>query len=231
MSEPTDRISRLTGMRRMIATKMQRSLRETAQLSYHAEAEASELVRARTAWRQTGARVSYEDLLIAVIVRALRKHPTLNAVADGDQAKIMDAIHVSVAIALPNGLVAPALFDAHALTVPQIAAARQDLIARARAGKLTVREMTGGTFGVSNLGASRVRFFTPILNYPQIAIVGVGQLAQRPWVADDGSVVARPVIALSLTTDHRFIDGEPSAAFLTTLCRLIEGVGEGVPQP
>ena len=138
---------------------------------------------------------------------------------------------MSVAIALPNGLVAPAIFDVHAMSVPEIAAARQDLIARARAAKLTVRELTGGTFTVSNLGASRVRFFTPILNYPQVAIVGLGQIAQRPWVCDDGTVAARPVIALSLTSDHRFIDGEPSAAFLTTLCRLIEGVGGRVPVP
>jgi len=231
MDNASSRSLRLSGMRRMIADKMQQSLRETAQVSYHAEADASELVAARNAWREAGTRVGYEDLIIAALIRALRKHPEFNAVANGAEAKISEALHVSIAIALPNGLVAPAIFDAQTKSQPEILAARQDLVTRARTGKLTIKEMTGGTFTVTNLGISRVRFFTPIINHPQLAILGLGPIAPRPWVGADGTLVVRPVLALSLTTDHRFIDGEPSGAFLTTLCEILEAPGAGAPPP
>lgn len=213
----------LRGMRGMIADKLQKSLLESAQVTHHAECDASVLVAWKERLRESGETVSIEDLLIFHTVAALRAHPTLNGTLRDREIHPSKAIHISVAIALPgNLLVAPAIFDADGKSPGEIALARRDLIERAKSNRLSVTEMTCGSFTISNLGLSRVRFFTPILNTPQIGILGVGQLAPRPWASADGEFAVRPVMGLSLTFDHRAVDGAPAAAFLTTLCMMIE---------
>ena len=221
-SEPENDAIRLTAVRRMIAEKMHSSLQTSAQLSYHADVDATTLVHARAAWRERGIGVGYDDLLAKVIADVVPKHPQFNAIIDGDEAKFEARVHVSVAIALPGALVAPAIFDVQQKSIPEILTARQDLIERARLAKLTIAELTGGTITLSNLGQSRVRHFTPILNAPQMAILGFGQIAPRPWVDVAGQLCVRPVMGVSLTTDHRFVDGEPSAQFLTDVCERLE---------
>ena len=220
--EPGNDSIRLTAVRRMIAEKMHASLQSSAQLSYHADVDATALVQARTAWRERGVGVGYDDLLAKVVAAVVVSHPQFNAIIDGDTARFGSRVHVSVAIAMPGALVAPAIFDVGDKSVPEILQARQDLIERARLGKLTIAEMTGGTITLSNLGQSRVRHFTPILNAPQMAILGFGQIALRPWVDASGQLCVRPVMGVSLTTDHRFVDGEPSAKFLTDVCERLE---------
>jgi len=214
---------KLSAMRSMIARKMVESLQNAAQISYHAELDARALVAARSAWRAKNPRISYEDIIIEVLVGVLRDHPLFNATFGNSELQVSDAVHVSVAIALPNALVAPAVFDAQSKSLAEIADARSDLVARARLNKLTLSEMTEGTITISNMGLSRTRFFTPILNVPQIAIIGLGQIVARPWVSDDQLIIA-PVMGLSLTTDHRILDGQPSGAFLTSLCEALESV-------
>lgn len=213
---------KLAGIRGMIARKMLESVQTTAQLSFFADVDASALVGARAAWKAAGARVGYEDLIVAALARVLPAFPLFNALeADGVVTPSAE-INVGVAIALPDALVAPAIFDCGGKSLPEIAAARADLIERAPRNKLTVREMSGGTINISNLGLTRVRHFTPILNRPMTAIVGLGQIADRPWVVD-GALVVRPVLGLSLTVDHRVIDGAPAGEFLTALAEAIEG--------
>lgn len=212
----------LKGVRGLIAKKMCDSLAQTAQLSYFVDVDATATIEARSRWQQAGHAVGPEDLLISVLVRALAEHPELNARATATEAIVSPEIHCSVAISIASGLVAPTIFNAEQRSVPGIAAARKDLVERARAGKLTVPEMTGGTITISNVGATRVRQFTPILNIPQIAILGFGRADPRPWVAADGSLCVRPVLPVSFTADHRFIDGTPAAAFLTTFVELLE---------
>ena len=136
---------------------------------------------------------------------------------------LSERIDLCVAIALPgNLLAAPAIFDAGGMSVAELRAARQDLSARAKANKLSVAEMTGGTFTVSNLGLSRVEQFTPILNTPQIGILGVGRIVETAVRGPEG-VAFRPFTGLSLTFDHRAIDGAPAADALSDLCSEIEG--------
>jgi pyruvate dehydrogenase E2 component (dihydrolipoamide acetyltransferase) len=136
------------------------------------------------------------------------------------------AVHLGVAIALPgNLLVAPAIFNAGAMDLQARVAARRDLAERARTNRLTVPEMTGGTFTVSNLGLSRVRYFTPILNTPQIAILGIGRMQEVACRGEDDRIIWRTSMGLSLTFDHQAVDGAPAAAFLSDLCASIEEAG------
>lgn len=213
----------LRGARGMIAEAMHRSLADTAQLTHMAECDAGNLFAAKATLAAKGTDVSIQDLIILATLRALSRHPAMNGRVEGKEIRLSRAVHMGIAIALADDtLVAPALFDADRKSLAELASARQELVARARAGKLTVKEMTGGTFTVTNLGLSRVRFFTPILNPPQIAILGFGEAALRPWASADGKIAARPIMGLSLTFDHRGVNGLPAAQFLTDLCGSID---------
>jgi len=214
---------KLSAVRSMIARKMHESLQSTAQVTYHAEVDARALVAARAGWRTVHPRISYEDLTIGVLARLVSQYPIFNGAFLNGELRLSHAVHVSIAIALPDALVAPAVFDCESRTLAEIASARVDLVARAHSNKLSMREMTGGTITISNMGVSRTRFFTPILNAPQIAILGLGQIAPRPWIVD-GQLAVAPVMGLSLTTDHRIVDGSPSGEFLTALCKELESV-------
>lgn len=209
----TDRL-RFTGIRGVIARRMLESVQTTAQLSFFADADARMLGRARDAWKSAGQKVGYEDLVIAALARILPAFPLFNAhETDAGVVPQLD-INVGVAIALPGALVVPCVFDCAGKTLPEIAAERASLVERAPINKLTVKEMSGGTISVSNLGLTRVRHFTPVLNRPQTTIVGLGR------IGGDG------MMGISLTVDHRAIDGQPAGAFLTALCEALEG-----PQP
>lgn len=213
----------------MIADKMMQSLAQTAQLTHHAECDMSRLLKRKERLAEQGMRVSVEDLVIEMVAATLVQHPGLNGTLEGRELRLSSSIHMSVAIALPGDLlVAPTIFNAHQLDASALAEARGDLVRRANANKLTVKEMTGGTFTISNLGRSRVKFFTPILNIPQVAILGIGETASQLRLGEQGTVETRPVAGLSLTFDHRAIDGGPAADFLSALCAAIE---TAEPQP
>lgn len=213
----------LRGARGMIADKMVTSLRDAAQLTHHARADVSALLAAKEALAQDDVKASVEDLMMAAVVRVLNRHPDINGVVRDRTVHLSERIDLCVAIALPgNLLAAPAIFDAGSKSVAELRAARQDLAARAKTNKLSVAEMTGGTFTVSNLGLTRVEQFTPILNTPQIGILGVGRVVETA-IRGNGGVEFRPFTGLSLTFDHRAIDGAPAADFLSDLCGEIEG--------
>ncbi len=218
-----DRTIPLKGMKGMIAGKMLESVTTSAQLTHHAECDATRLLESKLQFAERGFKVSVEDIAIDALISTLRRHPHLNGTLENNTIHLPASINISCAIALPNDLlVAPAILDAGRMAFSERAAARRDLTERARANKLSVKEMTAGTFTVSNIGLSRVRFFTPILNIPQLAILGIGELAFRPWVVDGVRVEVRPVMGLSLTFDHRAVNGAPAAIFLTDLCQAIE---------
>lgn len=221
--ENEDRIVKLHGIRAMIAQKMRASLGETAQLTHHADCFADALLARKAALQAQGIRASVEDLILDAVVATLARHPDMNGTLKEGALHLSAAIHLGIAIALPgNLLVAPAIFDAQAMTLTQRIAARRDLSARARTNKLSVPEMTRGTFTVSNLGLSRVRYFTPILNTPQIAILGIGCMVPTACRDDADGLVWRTAMGLSLTFDHQAVDGAPAAAFLSDLCEVIE---------
>lgn len=213
----------LKGMRGMIADAMVKSLATAAQLTHHGSADATALLAEKTRLADAGTKASIEDLLMLAVVRALRKHPGANGRVKGRDVHLHESIDLSVAIALPGSLlVAPAIFGADEMDVGALREARQDLAARAKVNKLSVTEMTGGTFTISNLGLTRVEHFTPILNAGQICVLGVGRLADRAVRGADGGIDLRPHVGLSLTFDHRALDGAPAGDLLTTICEEIE---------
>nr|WMD00167.1 2-oxo acid dehydrogenase subunit E2 [Aminobacter niigataensis] len=187
----------------MIADKMLRSLSEAAQLTHHADCRADALMARKAALAEAGIKVSVEDLILDRVVATLLNHTDLNGTLKGREVHLSGAVHLSIAMALPgNLLVAPAIFNSETLTLEERSVARKDLADRARNNKLTVPEMTGGTFTVSNLGLSRVRYFTPILNTPQIGILGIGRIDEVACPDGKGGMEFRPVMGLSLTFDH-----------------------------
>lgn len=220
---PPPRVVPLRGMRGMIASKMLQSLQSSAQLTHHASARLDALQALRERCKAHGRTApSVQDLLLRLVVQTLADFPALNATLEENRITEHQAVHLGLAIPLPGDLlVAPALFDAQALTLGELPEARRVLVARAQAGKLSVGELTGATFTVSNLGRSRVHHFTPILNVPQVAILGIGGVETRAVPVSDGWR-AVDVIGLSLTFDHRAVNGAPAAAFLDVLCERIE---------
>ena len=212
----------VSGMRRTIAERMHRSLQSTAQLTMTTQADVTELTRVRSAAADG---ISHTDLLVRACALALAEHPGLNAVMTGSEIRRYRAAHIGIAVAVPDGLVVPVLRDAGTLTLAQIARATKDLVARAREGRLAPADLDGGTFTITSLGGYGIDSFTPILNPPQVAILGVGRIAEQPG-RRDGQLDWRQVMTLSLTVDHRAVDGVPAAAFLQDLAgRLADPAG------
>lgn len=213
----------LRGVRGMIADNMRKSLDEAAQLSHHADCDATALFETKARLAEQGIKVSIEDLIAQALISTLARHPDVNGRVEGREIQLNPAVHLSFAMTLPgNLLVAPTLFNADSQSLMERSDARRALQTRARSGKLSVPEMTGGTFTISNLGLSRVRHFTPIVNLPQIAILGIGETRLKPWVMPEGQISVRRIMGLSLSFDHRALDGGPAGAFLSDLCDQIE---------
>ncbi|WP_424980678.1 2-oxo acid dehydrogenase subunit E2 [Leisingera sp. S232] len=219
---PEPKVVPLRGARAMIADKMVASLQTAAQLTHHARVDMTALLAAKARYKSEGIALSVEDLLMDAVVQTLKSHPDINGTVQDREVHLSQAIDLGIAIALPgNLLAAPAIFGAGDMDLQELRAARRDLSERARTNKLTVPEMTRGTFTVSNLGLSRVEQFTPIINTPQIAILGVGRTVETA-VRDGDEIAWKSFTGLSLTFDHRAIDGAPAADFLTGLCQTIE---------
>jgi len=161
------------------------------------------------------------DLLTRLVGVALVRHRAVNATFTGEEIHRHPGAHVGIAVAAPNGLVVPVIRDADRRSVQEIARSRADLVGRAREGKLTLQDMEGGTFTISNLGMFGVEQFVAVINPPQVAILAVGAVKQAPVVVD-GEVDVAPLMHVTLTCDHRAIDGADGAEFLRTLVALVE---------
>ena len=161
------------------------------------------------------------DLLTRIVGVALVRHRAVNATFNGDEIHRHPGAHVGIAVAAPNGLMVPVIRDADRRSVQEIARARADLVGRARDGKLTLQDLEGGTFTISNLGMFGVEQFVAVLNPPQVAILAVGAVKETPVVVD-GEVDVAPLMQVTLTCDHRAIDGADGAEFLRTLVALVE---------
>ncbi len=214
----------LKGVRGAIGRKMQESLRAHAQLTYTATVDATALVSARQLLRNKGSNAGIEDLLIQAVAHVLIEHPEHNGWVEDGIAHLASSVHMGVAVATSGALMVPVVRDVNNSTLEQIANARRALVAKARAGSLGVKDMTGGTFTLSNLGQSRVEHFTPIINTPQIAILGVGCIVQRPYLQSGGGLGTRPELGLSLTVDHSVVDGSPSSGLITHLVESLESL-------
>jgi len=170
------------------------------------------------------ARPTYSDILTKVCAVALLRHPALNAHYVDGEIRRFPTVNVGMAVAIPDGLVVPVLRGVEAQTVPALAAARQELVARTRAGELTPADVDGGTFTISNLGMYGVERFFAVLNPPQVAILAAGAIGDHP-VVEAGEVVVRPRMEMTLSCDHRAVDGATASEFLRTVRELLEEPG------
>jgi pyruvate dehydrogenase E2 component (dihydrolipoamide acetyltransferase) len=216
----------LSPVRRLIAERMSTSAHTSAPVTLTAEADATELVHIRKRMAQDGAPIlpSYTDFLILLVAQVLMEHPMLNARFEGDSILQPKDVHMGIAVDTERGLLTPVLRKAQVKSLRQIARESSALIERARLGHLTLDEQQGGTFTLTNLGMYEIDAFTPILHLPQTAILGLGRVHPKPVVVDPESeqVAVRHMLFLSLTFDHRLVDGAPAARFLQVVKSLVE---------
>ena len=217
---PPAKVIPFIGMRQAIAERMTQSLQTMAQVTITTEIDATELVRMREQLKGEFD-LTYTDMVVKAAAIALKKHPLLNSTLIGDEIHLLDEVHIGVAVALEGGLIVPVVRDADKKSLKEIAAETRRLAEGARAGTLTVDEVTGSTFTVTNLGMYGVDVFTPIINPPEVAILGVGRIVEKPSF-QQGQIVPRAMMHLSLTFDHRIVDGAPAAEFLRTVKELLE---------
>jgi pyruvate dehydrogenase E2 component (dihydrolipoamide acetyltransferase) len=215
----------LTSLRRTVARRMTEAWTAPAfQIVMSADMNRAQDLRARLVERHPDERPTVTDVLTKVCAVALMRHREVNALYAGDAIELHPAANVGIAVATERGLLVPVIPGCEALTVAQIAAARADLVGRAREGKLQAADLEGGTFTISNLGMYGVEQFVAVLNPPQAAILAVGAIEERA-VAHDGQLVARSMMTMTLTCDHRTIDGATAADFLRTVKEFLEEPG------
>jgi pyruvate dehydrogenase E2 component (dihydrolipoamide acetyltransferase) len=215
----------LTSIRRTVARRMTEAWAAPAfQITMSAEMTRAQELRARLVERHPDERPTVTDILTKVCALALMRHREVNALFVGDAVELYPSANIGIAVATERGLVVPVIPGCEARTVAEIAAARADVVTRAREGKLQAADLAGGTFTISNLGMYGVEQFIAVLNPPQAAILAVGAIEDRV-VARDGEVVVRPMLTMTLTCDHRTIDGAKAAEFLRTVKEFLEEPG------
>ena len=226
-----DGVVPLTGIRGAVATRMLQSIQTTAQVTLTTEAIVTEAMQLRRGLsrhqaEEAGGNIGPLPVVVKATAEALRRHPRMNAIetagADGaQQVQMLSEINIGLAVALDEGLVTPVIRGADGKSLAQLASENRDLAARTREGRTRPEEITGGTFTITNLGANEIDGFTPIINPPQVGILGVGRVVEKPVIVN-GEIAKGETMYLSLTFDHRVIDGAPAAEFLQTVKRLLE---------
>jgi pyruvate dehydrogenase E2 component (dihydrolipoamide acetyltransferase) len=225
-AEEAVRVIPFAGIRRAVADNMYGSLQGTAQLTSFTEVDVTEMVRFRDQVREEyrndeSVRVSYNDIIIFITSRVLKRFPIMNSTLVGEEILLHPTVNMGVAVALEEGLIVPVLRDANRKGLLQIAREARELARKAREGTLTVDEVTGGTFTITNVSMFEVDGFTPILKPPETGILGVGRVKQKPAV-HNGEICIRSMMFLSLTFDHRVVDGAPANDFLQTVARYLQ---------
>ena len=222
---PDVQIAAITGMRRAIGRRMLRSAQTTAPFTLTTEADATQTVELRqelvASWRKEGVRPTALAFLIKASAQALRDHPLLNAWLVGESLHILKDINIGYAVAIPDGLLVPVVRLADRKTLLEITHEIVDMAKKARRDALTADDLEGGTFSITSLASFDVDAFTPILNPPQIAILGTGRIVEKP-VVQDGEIKIAPRVNLSLAVDHRATDGAPAGRLLHSIKRYME---------
>ena len=218
---------KLSGIRKVISKSMHTSLTELAQLTLNTSFDASALVALRAQVKANGealglANITLNDMIVFAVSRTLSKYKALNAnLINGDTMRYFSGVHVGVAVDTERGLMVPTVFDCQKLTLSEVARTTKALISDCQAGKANPDVLRGTSFTVSNIGPTGIESFTPVINPPQTAILGVCSLTKRVKEVN-GAPVFYPCIPLSLTIDHRAVDGAPAAKFLSELVRNLE---------
>lgn len=219
---------KLSNIRRVIAKTMQESLSTMAQLTHNSSFDATRLLALRARFKEAPAElglngITINDLILFAVSRVLKRHPDLNAHFLGDRIRLFDRVHLGIATDTPRGLMVPSLYDADTKSLLGLSRAAKEIIAAAQSGGINPDLLTGGTFTVSNLGTLGIESFTPIINPPQVAILGVDCAVERVRTVN-GQITVYPAMGLSLTYDHRAVDGAPASRFLRDLCVALEHI-------
>lgn len=218
---------RMTRLRKRIAERLKEAQNTAAMLTTFNECDMSAVMALRERYRDSfekrhGVRLGFMSFFVKACIDALRAFPAVNAEIDGDEIVYKYYYHIGVAVSTDQGLVVPVLRDADAMSFAEIEKAIADLGRRAREGRISVEELTGGTFTITNGGVFGSLMSTPILNPPQVGILGMHKIQNRPVALGDGSIVVRPMMYLALSYDHRIIDGREAVSFLVRVKECIE---------
>ncbi|MDO8749800.1 MAG: dihydrolipoamide acetyltransferase family protein [Dehalococcoidia bacterium] len=222
---PPPGVTPLTGVRKTIAERMLLSIQTMAQVTITTEADVTEMVALRKEllgqWRAHRLRPMDQDLVVKAVARALAEHPHVNAVLDSSGLRHIAEVNIGVALALSEGLIVGVVHNANKKTLLAIAQEVREMAAKARDGKLSPEDVTGSSFTITSLASFDIDAFTPIINPPEVAILGVGRIVEKPAI-HQGEIAKRSMVFLSLTFDHRALDGAPAAQFLQTVKRYLE---------
>ncbi|WP_411504462.1 dihydrolipoamide acetyltransferase family protein [Brevibacillus centrosporus] len=218
--------SKLEGMRKVIAQRMTQSAFTAPHVTLTTEADMTRVQEVRATLlpsieKTTGQRLSYTEMIMKAVAAALARHPKVNASLQDETIVYHDSVHVGLAVAVSDGLLVPVVKHADRKGLAELTTDTKRLAGLAREGRLLPDDMRGGTFTISNLGMYAIDAFTPIINQPESAILGVGRIHEKP-VGVDGQIVLRPMMSLSLSFDHRVMDGAPAAAFLQDVKEYLE---------
>lgn len=216
----------LTSRRRVIAQRMIASRQQTVPVTLTTKADATNLVNLREQFKSVGGSTvipSYQDIITKLVAEVLKRHPLLAGRWDEDAIMLPAAeeLHLGMAVDTEEGLLVPVIRNVGGLSLTELTGQSRRLADQARSGKLVAADMQGGVFTITNLGAFGIDAFTPIINFPEAAILGLGTIRREPVVLDDGQIAARQQLTLSLTFDHRIVDGAPAARFLQDVVNAI----------
>ncbi len=222
-TQSADAIQLVSGVRKIIFDRMSASAREIARVTLTTEADATRLVELREEInsQQTEMKFSFTDFFVLLVSRALLKYPYMNATLRDDGVHQHAFVNLGVAADTERGLLVPVVRDAHRKSLSEIYSDVRRLSDAARSGKISPDDLRGGTFTITNLGLQEIDAFTPLVNQPEIAILGIGRIAQKP-AAYQGQLALRWLVALSLSFDHRIVDGAPAGKFLQHVKHLVE---------
>ncbi|MGN2275189.1 dihydrolipoamide acetyltransferase family protein [Priestia megaterium] len=217
---------KISGMRKVISDRMSQSAFTAPHVTLTSEIDMTKVKELRVQLlpiveKQTGMRLSYTEVIIKAVGLVLSRFPAVNASFINDEIIYNDAVHIGLAVAVPDGLMVPVLKDVNQKGLADLTMEAKDIGKRAREQKLLPDQLKGSTFTISNLGMYAIDAFTPIINQPETAILGVGRMLEKPVVINS-EIEIRPMMTLSMSFDHRVIDGAPAAEFLTELKRVLE---------
>ena len=215
------RIIPFAGMRKVISDNMMKSLHGMAQANHRMKVDMSEVVRFREKLKVDGIKVSFTDIIVKVVSKALLDFPIVNSTLTDEGIVLKDYVNMGIAVAVKGGLIVPNIKDTDMMTIQEISAVSTDLVEKAISGNLKPDDYEGGTFTITNLGMFDIDEFTAVVNPPESAILAIGKIDRVPVVEGD-NISIKPVMVLSLTYDHRIIDGAPAAQFLQRVKQIMQ---------
>jgi pyruvate dehydrogenase E2 component (dihydrolipoamide acetyltransferase) len=220
-SQRGERVVPFEGMRKAIADNMMKSLHGMAQANHRMKVDMTEIIRMREKLKADGIKVSFTDIFVKVVSKALLDFPVVNSSLTDKGVVLKEYVNMGIAVALDDGLIVPVIKNVDLMTIKEISTVASELVEKAKTGKLKPDEYKGGTFTITNLGMFEIDEFTAVINPPESAILAVGKIDSIP-VAEDGNIVVKPIMVLSLTYDHRIIDGAPAAQFLQRVKQIMQ---------